>query len=205
METPLIKLVNDILWAMERQEVTALTVLDLSAAFDTVDHEILIEVLEHQFGITNSALSWFKTYLYPRKFIVDIDRHCCREIDLKFSVLQRSLAGPILYLAYASTLRYVIPVTSMINLNGYADDHSLNKNFRADNRIEEISTIRSPEACMNDIKDGMDSNRLKMNATKTEFIMFGSKKQLQKCTTKTLKVIDDMALHLKLLNTLMLE
>ena len=65
-ETSLIKLVSDILWAMERQEVTALTTLDLSAAFDTVNHEILIEVLEHQFGITNSALSWFKTYLYPR-------------------------------------------------------------------------------------------------------------------------------------------
>ena len=101
METSLIKLVNDILWTMERKEVTALTALDLSAAFDTVDHEILIEVLEHQFGITNTALSWFKTYLYPRKFIVDIDSYHSREIDLKFSVPQGNLAGPVLYLAYA--------------------------------------------------------------------------------------------------------
>ena len=192
METSLIKLVNDILWAMERQEVTALTALHLSAVFDTVGHEILIEVLEHQFGITNLALSWFKTYLYPRKFIVDVDGHHSREIDLKFSVPQGSLAGPILYLAYASTLRYVIPATSIINLNGYADDHSLNKNFIANNRVEETSTIRSLELCMTDIKDWMDSNRLKMNTTKTEFIMFGLKKQLQKCTTETLKVNDDM-------------
>ena len=127
METSLIKLINDILWAMERQEVTALTALDFSADFDTVDHEILIEVLEHQFGMTNSALMWFKTYLYPRKFIVYIDGHHSREIFLKFSVPQGSLAGPVLYLAYASTLRYVIPGTNMININGYADDHSLNK------------------------------------------------------------------------------
>ena len=191
-EMSLIKLINDILWAMERQEVTALTVLDLSTAFDTVDHEILIEVIEHQFGITDSALSWFKTYLYPRKFIVDIDGHHSREIDRKFSVPQGILAGPILYLAYASTLRYVIPVTNMINLNGYAYDHSLNKNFKADNRIEEISMIKSLEVCMNDIKYWMYSNSLNLNATKTEFIMFGSKEQLQKCTTKTLKVNDDM-------------
>ena len=192
METSLIKLINDILGAMERQEVTALTALDLSATFDTVDHEILIEVLEHQFGITNSALSWFKTYLYPRKFIVDISGHRLREIDLKFSVPQGSLAGPILYLAYASTLRYVIQANSMININGYADDHSLNKNFSADNRNDETSTIRLLELCMTDIKDWMDSNRLKMNTTKTEFIMFGWKKQLQKCITETMKVNDDM-------------
>ena len=75
MGTSLIKLISDILWAMERQEVTTLTALDLSVAFDTVDHGILVEVLEHHFGITNSVLSWFKTYLYPRKFIVDIDGH----------------------------------------------------------------------------------------------------------------------------------
>ena len=152
----MIKLINDILWAIERQEVTALTTLHLSAAFNTVNHEILIEVLEHQFGITNLALSWFKTYLYPRKFIVNIDGHHSREIDLNFSVPQGSLAGPILYQAYASTLRYVIPANSVININGYADDHSLNKNFSADNKIEGTSTIRSLELCMTDIKDWMD-------------------------------------------------
>ena len=144
--------------------------------FDTANHEILIEVLEHQFGIPNLALSWFKTYLNPRKFVVNIDGHHSREIDLKFSVPQGSLAGPILYLAYASTLRYAIPANSMINING----------------IEETSTIRSLELCMTNIKDLMDSNRLNMNTTKTEFIMFGLKKQLQKCITETLKVNDDM-------------
>ena len=138
------------------------------------------------------ALIWFKTYLYPRKFIVDIDGHHSREIDLKFSVPQDSLAGSILYLAYTSTLRSVIPATSMINLNGYTDGHSLNKNVNANNRVEETSTFRSLELCMTDIKDWMDSNRLKMNTTKTEFIIFGLKKQLQKCTTKTLKVNDNM-------------
>ena len=66
----------------------------------------------------------------------------------------------------------------MININGYADDHSLNKNFSANNRIEETSTIRSIELCMIDIKDWMNSNILKLDTTKTEFIMFGSKETI---------------------------
>ena len=87
------------------------------------------------------------------------------------SVPQGNLAGPVLYLVYASTLRYVIPDTSVINLNGYIDDHSLNTKFKADNRIEENSAIKFLETCMDDIKDWMDNNRLKVNATKTESIM----------------------------------
>ena len=91
-ETSLVKLINNIQWTMERQDIMALTALDLSAAFNTVNHEILIDVLEHQFGIMDSALNSLKTYLYPRKFTVYVDGHCFREIFLKFSVSHGSLA-----------------------------------------------------------------------------------------------------------------
>ena len=57
----LVKLTNDLLWGMECQEVKALTALDLSAAFDTVEHQILLEVLKAQFCIDNHVLNWFKT------------------------------------------------------------------------------------------------------------------------------------------------
>ena len=137
---------------MERQEVTALTTLDLSTAFNTVNHETLIEVLEHQFGVTDSALSWFKTYLYPGKFTVNVDGNHSREINLKLSIPKGSLAGPVLYVVYASILRYVIPDTSAVNLNGYADDHSLDTNFKADNRTEENRAIEFLETCMDDIR-----------------------------------------------------
>ena len=55
-ETTLIKIVDDILWSMENGEVTALMALDLSAAFDTVDHEILLKVLQKRFGIDGTCL-----------------------------------------------------------------------------------------------------------------------------------------------------
>ena len=66
-ETCILKIVNDILWSMENKKVSILVALDLSAAFDTVNHEILLKVLEHRFGITHMALNWCCTYLSNRK------------------------------------------------------------------------------------------------------------------------------------------
>ena len=56
METSLVKMANDILWAMEDQHITMMVILDLSAAFDMVDHNILLKILENQFGVTDTAL-----------------------------------------------------------------------------------------------------------------------------------------------------
>ena len=65
-ETAIIKLVNDILWAMENQQVTAVIALDMSAAFNTVDHEIILSVLKHIFGLEDTVLNWFDSCLHPR-------------------------------------------------------------------------------------------------------------------------------------------
>ena len=62
----LIKILNDLLWAMEHQQVSALILLDLTATFDTVDHSILIEVLNNKLGVTGTALQWYKNYLTNR-------------------------------------------------------------------------------------------------------------------------------------------
>ena len=58
-KTSLLKLVNYALWAMENKLITAVTVMDLSAAFDTVRHELLLTVLKEQFGIKDVALNWY--------------------------------------------------------------------------------------------------------------------------------------------------
>ena len=63
METALLKIYNDILLSMNQQHVTLLVLLDLSAAFDTVDHSILLERLTKSFGISGKALKWFSSYL----------------------------------------------------------------------------------------------------------------------------------------------
>lgn len=72
-ETVLIKMVNDILWNMEKQEVSALVAIDLSAAFDTVSHNILLNVLQKRYGINNEVLKWSESYLSPRNFRVVVN------------------------------------------------------------------------------------------------------------------------------------
>ena len=104
----MVKIVNDILWAMENKKVTALMAIDLSAAFDTVDHSVLIAVLRERFGITDTALSWFESYLHPRYCKVNVGTNYSKDRELVCCVPQGSCAGPILCTVYASTIESVI-------------------------------------------------------------------------------------------------
>ena len=69
-ETALLKIANDLLWAMERGNISALILMKHSAAFNTVDHEILVSLLEKKFEIRDVALKWLREYLQPRFFKV---------------------------------------------------------------------------------------------------------------------------------------
>ena len=185
-ETALIKLMDDLLWTMENQKITALMAIDLSAAFDTVDHDVLLQVLNVKFGIGEKALDWFDSYLRPRSCKVNVKAAYSHEKDLAFSVPQGSCAGPVLYLAYASTMQEVVP--DNIDLHGYADDHALKISFNPAEQTEEHNAINQLELCAQNIKEWMDKNRLKMNSSKTEYILFGSAYHLGQCTTNGLNV-----------------
>ena len=56
---------NNILWSMERKEVTAVIVLEMSAAFDTVDHDLPLDIFHNRYGITDTTLQWYQSYLRP--------------------------------------------------------------------------------------------------------------------------------------------
>ena len=120
-ETALVRLTNDLLWNMERQQVTALVVIDLSAAFDTVDHTVLLKVLQQHFGVNGKVLNWMDSYLRPRGFKVNIGNEYLKYIPMDFWVPQGSILGPVLFSAYISTLRLEVPRS--IDLHGFADDH----------------------------------------------------------------------------------
>lgn len=170
-ETVLLRLTNDILWSFERGEVLSLVAIDLSAAFDTVSHSTLLEVLEKHFGMSGKVNDWVSSYLRPRDMRVVIEGEFSSSRDLPFSVPQGSLLGPFLYLAYASPMESVVPED--ISIYGFADDHGLRKSFAPTARAENDS-INDLQRCLANIKHWMDTARLQMNCDKTEFIKFGS-------------------------------
>ena len=94
---------------MEDGKCTLIVSLDLSAAFDTVNHTILLEVLNNYFGIVEHALSSISSYLSSRRFQVQVGHLTSKMVEIDFSVPQGSILGPILFNCYASTLMEIIP------------------------------------------------------------------------------------------------
>ena len=176
-ETALIKLTDDILWSMEEQRVTAVVAIDLTATFDTVDHSILLEVLQKRFGIEDTALLSLQ---------VNVGSEFSLEQQLHFSVPQGSGAGPGLYSSYASMMKSIVPHN--IDIHRYADDHALKKSFSAASRLDEYDTIQALMDVIKVIKQWMDQNRLKMNDEKTDFIIFGPRQQLAWLVTMDINV-----------------
>ena len=171
---------------MEDNQVTPLVAIDLSAAFDTVNHNLLLEVMENCFGVCDKARQWISSYLSNRSFSVHINDSESVPKTLDFSVPQGSINGPIYFTCYCSTLRFCVPEER--HLAGYADDHTVYTSFVPGDAATEATTISGLSASLDDIKGWMLENRLKMNDSKTEFIICGSRSGLQKCKSTTIAV-----------------
>lgn len=187
-ETALMKLHCHMLASMENRKITAFIGLDLSAAFDTVDHGILLNTLRNRYGVEGKALEWFASYLSERSFHTLVEGASSLDKSIDFSVPQGSILGPVLYSVYASPLEDVITrfETEVI---GYADDHGIYKSFPP-NPDSEKETLTILEQCLNSVHVWMCQNKLKLNPSKTEFIMFGGKSQLKKCSIDIISVSD---------------
>ena len=123
-ETALVKVQNDILTSIDQHGVVILVMLDLSAAFDTIDHDILFSRMENTLGIMGQALAWFKSYLSGRTLRIKIDKSFSELQDIQWSVPQGSVLGPLLFLIY------LLPLGKLIRKHGlelhiYADDTQL--------------------------------------------------------------------------------
>ena len=107
-ETTLLTNTNDILLSLHRGDNVLLLLLDLSAAFDTVNHSLLLSHLKNSFGITGTVLQWFQSYLSGRSHFVEINDTKLSIRDLTVAVPQSSVLGPNLYLLYIAPLAEII-------------------------------------------------------------------------------------------------
>ena len=185
-KSALLKVHADILHNMEQQMVTLLILIDLSAAFDTVDHQILFQCLEKQFGFHDSVLSWYKAYLSGRKQCIILKGMQSNTFDLPFGVPQGSCLGSVLFTQYASSLFSIFNKHS-INAHAYANDHQLYTAF-SPNLASLNDAVSCMESCLQDVKSWMISNKSKMNDSKTEFIIIGSYQQLSKINLNSIMV-----------------
>jgi len=181
-ETAVLKIISDILLAADRTEVTLLGLLDLSAAFDTVDHEILIARLSAAFGIRSTVLSWIKTFLLGRKQTVLFagQRSNCSPVPC--GVPQGSVLGPILFLLYTADVTEIARRHG-IGVHSYADDTQLYIHSPAASIARQSVNLTS---CIDEISNWMASNRLKLNTDKTQFMCAGTRQQLAAVTMNSI-------------------
>ena len=137
-ETALVKVQSDMFAAMDNQHVTLLVMLDLSAAFDSVNHEMLLNTMASRFGISGTILDWVRSYLDGRKQRVIVHNAMSEEMYLNCGVPQGSCLGPVLFVIYTSSLYDVIG-QRLPNFLGYADDHQLYIWFKSEQVLERES------------------------------------------------------------------
>ena len=167
-ETALVKITNDLLMAEDKGLLSVLVLLDLSAAFDTIDHDILLQRLEQSIGISGTALIWFKSYLSDRSQFVFVNDDASITTNVNHGVPQGSVLGPILFTLYMLPLGNIIRKHS-INFHCYADDTQLYLSIKP----EESNQLGKIQACLKDIKTWMTCNFLMLNSDKTEVILIG--------------------------------
>ena len=119
--TALLRVRNDLLCILHERKAAILVLLDLSAAFDTIDHTIMLTRLRDRFGITATCIAWFELYLVNRSQRIQMHGKISAEHPVVFGVPQGSVLGPLMFICYTAPLGDIARRHG-INVHLYADD-----------------------------------------------------------------------------------
>ena len=161
----IIKLIDKIVQATNNDEITAGLFLDLSKAFDTIQHDILLDKMAH-YGIRGLALEWFKNYLSNRKQFVDYNSHISELKLISSGMPQGSILGPLGFIIYVNDIPNSVPNLSLIL---FADDTSA---FTSHKDISTLNNIMNNG--LNKLNQWFQSNKLSLNTKKSNFMLFGT-------------------------------
>ncbi|CAL9705986.1 unnamed protein product [Knipowitschia caucasica] len=174
-ETALVRVTNDLMLASDQGFPSLLLLLDLTAAFDTIEHSILLHRLHTIIGLSGTTLRWFGSYLTDRAEYVALGESKSQTHTVSCGVPQGSVLGPTLFNIYMLPLGHVIGRHGM-SFHSYADDTQLYV------RLDPASPSSTPAAltsCLEEIEAWMSQNFLQLNSTKTEALQIGTPHQLR--------------------------
>ena len=174
---------------MDRQQITLFVLLDLSAAFDTIDHQVLLNRLRLSFGIRGYALEWIASYLSDRTQCVSFENNFSQSLYLSCGVPQGSCLGPLLFIMYASKFFDIIK-GHLPRTHAYADNTQLYLSFKPDTTSSQSNAVDAMERYISAIRCWMVKDKLKLNDSKTELILIETRQQLAKVDIKGLVVGD---------------
>ena len=172
-ETTLLRVVNDLLQASDSGRVSILLLHDLSSAFDTIDHNILITRLRSTFGCSGTVLDWFISYFSFRTQSVFVGHEPTPSV-LKCGVQQGSVLGHLLFTLYTHPLSTVI-CQSGLSYHFFADDSQLHKSSVHSDFPVLACCLKD---CIEDVAEWMDDSKLKMNDDKTGLMAIGTRSKL---------------------------
>ena len=167
------RVVNDLLQASDNGCVTILSLFDLSAAFDTIDHNILITRFHSTFACSGMVIDWFISYLGCRTQSVFVGHELVPSV-LQCGVLQGSVLGPLLFNLYTHPLSTII-CQSGLSYHFFADDSQLHKSSVPSDFPVLVCSLKD---CIEDVAEWMGDSKLKMNDHKTELMAIGTRSKL---------------------------
>ena len=163
------KVTNTWLLNLDSGRMSSVVLLDIQKAFDTVDHQILLNKLRY-YGVSGDQLVFFASYLNNRQQCCNVNGKLSSTKRIRCGVPQGSILGPLLFIIYMNDLPLAVKEA---DITMYADDTSLSKGFKTTNELKEQLLPAFCKVC-----EWLKCNKLSLNALKTEFMIMGTSQKL---------------------------
>ena len=189
-ETTLLRITDSLRNICATGDAAVLVSLDLSAAFDTLEHNIIIDIFNRHFNITDLALSWFCSYLSQRSQFVKMDNFSSSLTSWNSGVPQGSVLGPILFSLYTSPMCSIIVQHDLL-FHQFADDITL---FTGVFHPDPSPTLLKLSSCSSALNSWFSQSHLKLSPTKSEVMFVGSFGLLAKYNLPSVVTLDGTTL-----------